>query len=133
MGTLIDASVAIAIERQGLDPKELLAIGADTESGLAAITASELLHGLFRTSNVAQRERREAFLEILFSILPVIPFDLGIARIHARLGADLASQGKPVGNHDLIVAATAIARDWEVATLDLRSFPRIPGLRLARW
>ena len=27
----------------------------------------------------------------------------------------------------------AVAKDWEVATHDVRSFPRIPGLRLARW
>lgn len=27
----------------------------------------------------------------------------------------------------------AVATDWEVATRDARSFPKIPGLRLARW
>jgi predicted nucleic acid-binding protein len=29
-----------------------------------------------------------------------------------------------------MIAATAISRDYAVATRDLRSFPKIPGLRV---
>jgi len=133
MGTLIDASVAIAGERGGLDPEQLLARHPDQQLALAAITIAELLHGLHRASLGIQRTQREAFIEGLLSILPVIPFDLTEARVHARLCADLAAKGIVLGAHDLILAATAIAGDWEVATLDTRSFPRIPGVRLADW
>jgi predicted nucleic acid-binding protein len=38
-----------------------------------------------------------------------------------------------VGPHDLIIAATALARGYEVATRDERSFPKIPSLSLLRW
>ena len=60
-------------------------------------------------------------------------FDLEIARLHARLAADLAAKGTPVGAHDLIIAATALSLDYRVATRDKRSFPKIPGLDVVYW
>jgi predicted nucleic acid-binding protein len=38
-----------------------------------------------------------------------------------------------VGAHDLLIGATALATGGRVATRDLRSFPRIPGLDLVEW
>ena len=47
--------------------------------------------------------------------------------------ARIAAQGTAVGPHDLIIAATAIAKGYAVATRDERSFPKIGGLNLLRW
>jgi len=49
------------------------------------------------------------------------------------MAAELAAQGTAVGPHDLIIAATAIAKGYAVATRDERSFPKISGLNLLRW
>jgi predicted nucleic acid-binding protein len=65
--------------------------------------------------------------------LPVISFDLVAARVHARLWARLAAKGIAIGQHDLVIAATAISRGMDVATRDARSFPKIPGLKILRW
>jgi predicted nucleic acid-binding protein len=92
-----------------------------------------LLHGVHRAANPAQRRRREAFVEGLLDRLPVISFDTVTARIHARLSAELASHGTAVGPHDLIIAATAIAKGYVITTRDERSFSRIPGLSYQRW
>lgn len=133
MGALIDSSVLIAIERGQLDLGVLLASYAEEDFAISAVTASELLHGVHRARTPAQRSRREAFVEGLLAQLPVLPFDLVAARIHARLSAELAGKRLAVGAHDLIIAATALARGYEVATRDERSFPKIPGLALLRW
>ena len=133
MGTLIDSSVLIASERGLLDLDAELAARAEEHFAISAITASELLHGLYRTKTASQRSRREAFLDGLLSRLPVIPFDLVAARIHARVWAQLAAKGVNIGPHDLLIAATALATDFVVATRDERSFPRIPGLSVTRW
>ena len=95
--------------------------------GIAAITASELLHGVHRASP-DHRPQREAFVEAVIAAFPPLPFDLLCARAHARLWAALALSGSDVGAHDRIVAATAIAAGWRVATANLRHFERIPGL-----
>jgi tRNA(fMet)-specific endonuclease VapC len=124
VGTLVDTSVLIGVER-GARALEL-----DEEHAIAAITAAELLHGVHRAS-AAERARREAFVEGLLAEVPTIPFTLAIARVHARLWAELAMAGRVPGAHDLMVAATAVALDWPLLTLDRRGFARMRGLRLA--
>lgn len=133
MATLIDASVLIAAERGRLDWDDVVADHAEVEVALAAITASELLHGVHRATSARIRSRREAFVERVLGRVPVIPFDLVAARVHARVWADLAAKGISVGAHDLIIGATALATGGRVATRDIRSFPRIPGLDLVKW
>ena len=133
MGTLIDSSVLIAAERGDLDIAARLGEQPDEPVAIAAITASELLHGVHRATRSDQRNRRHAFVERLLSAVPVLPFDLVVARIHAGLWAQLAAKGTMVGTHDLLIAATAIAAGYRVATRDGRSFPKIPGLSTASW
>lgn len=130
MGTLIDSSVLIAAERRALDLDAAMAAHGDEPVGIAAITASELLHGVQRAATAAQRLRRETFVERLLAVLPVFPFDLVTARLHASLWASLAAKGATVGAHDLLIGATAIAAGYRVATRDRRSFGRIPGLEV---
>jgi predicted nucleic acid-binding protein len=127
MEILIDSSVLIAAERGSFDLSSFLEQHAEDGFALSAVTASEMLHGVHR-ANPEHRPRREAFVEPLLSHLPVVAFDLVAARIHARLWADLASQGLALGAHDLLIAATALATGAAVATRDLRSFPKVPGL-----
>jgi tRNA(fMet)-specific endonuclease VapC len=131
--TLIDLSVLIAAERGQLDLDALGAGGEGLEFALAAVTASELLHGVHRAAEPDRRAKREAFVERLLTVMPVVPFDLTAARIHARVWADLASGGITVGAHDLLIAATAMAYGCTLATQDQRSFPKIPGLNLLIW
>ena len=133
MGALIDSSVLIAGERRQLDLEALLAGHAEEDFAISAVTASELLHGVHRARTSVQRNRREAFVEGLLSRLPVIPFDLLAARLHARLSAELATRKIVIGSHDLLIAATAMAKGYDVATRDERSFPKIPSLSLLRW
>lgn len=133
MGALIDSSVLIAAERGALDLDSILREHRDTEFALSSMTASELLHGVHRANTEARKVKREAFVEALLSSLPVVSFDLVAARAHARLWAKLASKGDNVGQHDLIIGATAISRGLDVATRDTRSFPKIPGLSILRW
>ena len=67
-------------------------------------------------------------MEAVLTAFPPISFDLLAARAYARLWAALASAGTDVGAHDRIVAATAIAAGWRVATANVRHFERVPGL-----
>lgn len=133
MGTVIDSSVLIALERAEHSTTDILRRRGSAEIVLSAITVSELLHGVHRAKQVAQRARREAFVEGILAAVPVVPFDVAVARVHARLWAQLASKGQPVGAHDLIIAATALSLDYRVATTDKRSFPKIVGLRVESW
>jgi predicted nucleic acid-binding protein len=128
MATLIDSSVLIAAERGDLALNVLSTRYGQEDVAISAVTASELLHGLHRARTAAQRHRRQAFVEGLLAQLPVIAFDLSVARVHASVWAELAKRGVAVGERDLMIGATAIAKNYTVATRDERSFSKIPGL-----
>jgi tRNA(fMet)-specific endonuclease VapC len=131
VGGLIDTRVLIEAERGRLDVARLLDGHADETVEIAAITASELLHGVHRLKGVA-RARASLFVERLLETIPVVPFDLDVARVHAALSAELRAGGTAVGAHDLLIAATAVYTDAWIATRDLRSFPKIKGLDVRR-
>jgi tRNA(fMet)-specific endonuclease VapC len=132
VGKVIDSSVLIAAERRQLDLRAALADHRDETFAISAVTASELLHGVHRIK-AAKCAATEAFVEGLLQHLPVLPFDLVAARVHARLWAELLGKGRLVGERDLLIAATALAHGCAVVTRDERSFPRIPGLTVERW
>jgi tRNA(fMet)-specific endonuclease VapC len=132
VATLIDSSVLIAAERGDLDIDRISTRYAEEDVAISAITATELLHGVHRARTASQRHRRQAFVEGLLAQLPVVAFDLTVARVHASLWADLAGRGVAIGERDLMIGATAIAKNYSVTTRDQRSFPRIPGLKVLR-
>ena len=132
MAALIDSSVFIAGERARIDLADLLASLGGEPFALSAVTASELLHGLHRTRTIAQRERRNTYVEAILEKMPILAFDLTVARVHSAISAELERTGRQVGAHDLMIAATAMAHDYRVATRDLRSFPKIQGLETVR-
>jgi len=138
VATVVDTTVFIELERavRGLPVAEAMTevagrleeqIGSSEEVGIAAITASELLHGVHRAGE-QHRGRREAFVEAVLHAFPTLAFDLLVARVHARLWAALATAGTGVGAHDRIVAATALSAGWRVGTANIRHFDRISGL-----
>jgi tRNA(fMet)-specific endonuclease VapC len=137
VGTLLDTSVFIGVERAshrgggraGVADTLRASLDEDEEVGIAAITASELLHGVHRAS-AEHRAKREAFVEGVLAAFPTLPFDLLVARVHARVWAQLASAGRQVGAHDQIIAATALAAGWRVATANSREFERIAGVEV---
>src|SRR5437868_5100491 len=133
MGYLIDTSIFIAWERQELDVSQLSSKVMRAGSALSAVTASELLHGVHRADGAQRRGRREAFVELILSNLPVIAVDLEVSRAHARIWADLQKRGVSIGAHDLLIAATALCHDLGIATRNLREFGRVESLRVEQW
>ena len=133
MGTLIDTSVLIAAQRGQIDLDAIVDAEGDDDVAIASVCAAELLHGPHRLTTAVARTRAERTVEHLLEQFPILMFDMDIARVHAHLAADLASRGAKVGAHDLMIAATALAGEYRIATRDMRSFPKIPGLDVVRW
>ena len=132
MGTVVDTSVLIAVERGQLNASRLRD-HEDQATVLAAVTASELLEGVHRAQSAVHRTRRERFVEGTLATFTIVPFGLEIAGVHARLAVELDAAGTRIGEADLMIAATAVWLDYRIATRDLRSFPKIPNLDVVRW
>jgi tRNA(fMet)-specific endonuclease VapC len=130
MGLILDTSILIADERGKFDMAGFLRLFPAPQILIAAITASELLHGIERAKDAARRTRRQRHVELVLANLFVLPFDLAQARCHARLWADLETRGLMIGPHDLQIAAAGLALGHELATLNAGEFQRVSGLRV---
>ncbi|MGV3533774.1 MAG: PIN domain-containing protein [Chthoniobacteraceae bacterium] len=129
MGLILDSSPLIAAEKGKFDLKAFLST-RDEPVVLAAITASELLHGVHRAPDAHRRSKRLTHVEWVLSKFDAIPFALEEARHHARIWAELSSSGRSIGSHDLLIAATALSLGFTLATLNFDEFARVPGLML---
>jgi len=131
LGSLIDSSVFIAAERGDTGPRTALA-RLDPLAGdylISVVTVFELLHGVHRATPT-RRPAREAYVENVLQTFPVLVFDEAAARVFASTDAALSAAGNRLPVEDLMIAATALAHGHDVATRDMRSFPRVPGLRV---
>jgi tRNA(fMet)-specific endonuclease VapC len=130
VGLILDTSVLIASERQSFDLARFFADHGDEPFCVAAITVSELLHGVERAPPGRRRIQRAKFVESLLGELDVIEFDEPIARRHAGVWAAMEERGKVIGAHDLLIAATALHTDQGLVTLNAAEFAQVVGLVL---
>jgi predicted nucleic acid-binding protein len=133
VGYLIDSSVLIAAERGQVDVASRTKGREDEPFFVSVVSASELLHGVWRAEEPGRRAKRQAFVEDILRKLPILPVDLSVARTHAHIWADLQARGKLIGCHDLWLAATSFTHGLTLVTRNLREFERVPGLSVERW
>ncbi len=103
----------------------------DDEPAIAAATIAELAVGVQMAAG-ARRRARQAFLDDVVNTVPVIDYDLAVARHHTDLLVAVRRSGRPPGAHDLIIAATALATRRTVVTYDQGGFIDLPGLDVRR-
>jgi tRNA(fMet)-specific endonuclease VapC len=126
---LLDTNVLIEAEQTSIDLDALIA--DDDEPAVAAITIAELGVGVEMATGRRRRARSE-FLDDLIDNLPIIQYDLGVARAHTDLLVAVRTLGRPRGAHDLIIAATALATGRIVVTSDRHGFDDLPGVEVRR-
>lgn len=116
---ILDTSVLVSVER-GRSKLDLL-INDDDDVSIAAITAAELWVGV-ALADRRRRPKRATFVEQVLATIPVDDYDLEVARAHADLLVESRQAGRARGAHDLLIAATAVARTRELVTLDRAGF-----------
>ena len=74
-----------------------------------------------------------AYQALLRGRLTVLPVDQAVGEQFARMKATQQQMGKRVADLDLLIAATAQAHGLIVATLNIRHFALIAGLKVENW
>lgn len=129
MRYLLDTDVCIEVLR-GRDPT-VSRVRRESPDDLAvsAMTVAELRFGaLVSTAPERTMAAVEAFLA---APIEVVPFDGEAAGEHARVRRAL--RHAPIGERDLVIAASACARALVVVTGNRRHFERVPGLAVEDW
>jgi len=133
MGVLIDTDVLIEFEKGRINLSDRISGREQEEFFISVITASELLHGVWRATDAAVRARRTAFVEGVLNNILVLPIDLSVARAHAQIWAELQSKGIMIGLHDSWIAAMCIANGYTLITSNIREYRRVQGLMVECW
>lgn len=136
MGIILDSSLIISAERSGLTVREILeqisASRGETDVGVSVVTIAELVHGAYRAKDTASQQSRLEFIDRLSTDVPVHPVTLEIAMLAGRIEGQQQAKGVQLSFEDLLIGCTALHLGYEIATLNLRDFQRIPGLSVAR-
>lgn len=103
-----------------------------SEVAVPAIVEYELRYGLQRLPSEAAKPRLTA-LNIFLQPLTILAFDSQCANQAARICAEMEAVGKPIGPHDLLIAATALRHGALLVTRNVREFSRVPGLAWENW
>lgn len=93
----------------------------DSRLGVAAITVFELYAGV-------RGGRRLRQLESFFARVPVLPLDVFAAACAGRVHTELKSEGRTVGNQDILIAGTCLANGLPLLTRNKAHFALIKGL-----
>jgi tRNA(fMet)-specific endonuclease VapC len=97
---------------------------------LSTLVVAELDYG----AKVSQKAKENIEkLYRLLDIVQIVPFDIECAKIFGTIKSKLRRMGRPTGEVDALIAATAIAHDAILATANKRHFENIEGLKLEVW
>lgn len=132
MGLILDTSILIQSERQGEGVGTLLRRTrekhGEVDIALSSITIIELTHGIYRAKLDKDRIRRRTF-GVVRDLL-VIPLSVEIAQLAGQIEGEQAAKGISIAVQDLVIGATALHVGFDVATLNVRHFQMIPGLKV---
>ena len=121
---LIDTSVVVGIDE--VDPDRLPA-----KVSISTLTLAELTSGPHAVSDEMERARRQRRLQRFEAGIDAIAFDAACARAYGPVYVGVVSLGrKPRGARavDLMIAATALAHDLPLYTLNASDLRGLEGL-----
>ncbi|MEO1006365.1 MAG: PIN domain-containing protein [Cyanobacteria bacterium J06638_38] len=102
-----------------------------TEVYISSVSQYEIEYGFIKSPN--SRRRFEEDLKRLYQEIGCIPLTTEIATIAATVASQLKEKGKPIGLPDVLIAATGLAENLVVVTINTKHFERIKSIELVDW
>lgn len=128
---MLDTNICIYIQKH--KPESVLGRFRKLKSGEAAIsiiTWGELLYGAEKSK---QKKNVLTLLNEFSIIVPVLAMPESAGKTYGIIRAFLESNGAPIGNNDLWIAAHAKAENLTLVTNNENEFKRIPKLKISNW
>jgi tRNA(fMet)-specific endonuclease VapC len=97
---------------------------------IPAMVRFELYYGAFKSQQQIKTLRN---LNNFLKTFDTIELDNHIAELAGKISAELEPQGTPIGPFDLLIGASALARNGVLITHNTSEFSRIAGLMLEDW
>lgn len=123
MKYLVDANVLSEATKPNPDSRVVEWLRSNERSIVVdPIVLGEVRFGILLLARGARRAELESWFEQGISRVECLPWDSAVGMRWAQLLADLRRHGKPMSVKDSLIAATALAHDLALATLNQRDF-----------
>ncbi len=128
--TFADTTFLIDLQRSQRNPHYQSALSwldanPQAEVMISAIVWGEFIEGMGDLeSPIVAKFRRE---------FELVPISRKIAENFGQLNRVLKRTGRPIGNNDTWIAATALAHEAPLLTRNVAHFTRVPGLRVINY
>lgn len=127
---LLDTNAVSALLKQPDGPvARRLSRHTDDDLCTSIVVECELRYGAAKRGS----PRLTARIEALLRELAIVPLEIGADRRYGAIRLALEKQGTPIGQHDLLIAAQALAMGVTLVTENVREFSRVPGLAVENW
>ena len=126
---MLDTDVSSFIIRGGSETlREKTRLHADSLC-VSAVTEAELRFGAKRRGSARITSAVEFFLDLV----EIVPWGGLAARRYADIRTALEAAGTPIGDMDMLIAASALAEGCHLITHNTSHFSRIAGLVIEDW
>jgi tRNA(fMet)-specific endonuclease VapC len=125
---MLDTSVIVAVLRRDAALTKRLTAEHPDDVGVPSLVVAELAYGAMRSADPV---RADVVWRAFVEPFEVVPFDGAAAEAHGRLRHALRHE--PIGDRDLLIAATGVAHGLAVVTRNVRELARVPGLAVEDW
>jgi predicted nucleic acid-binding protein len=120
---LVDANVLSEATKPEPDPRVVEWLRSNERSIVVdPVILGEVRFGILLLARGARRSKLERWFEEGVSRIQCLPWDSTVGVRWAQLLADLRRRGRPMSVKDSLIAASALAHDLTLATLNQRDF-----------
>ena len=96
---------------------------------LSVVTMAEALFG----ARKRESKKLESIVGLFMEMFPVVEWTAAAASAYADIRVALERQGEPIGEMDMMIAASALAGGYVLVTNNMRHFRRVPELKIENW
>ena len=96
---------------------------------ISSVTLAESLFGARKRGS----EKLTSLVGLFSEIFPVVDWSSASAKAYADIRLALEQQGLPIGEMDMMIAASALSGGHVLVTNNVRHFGRVQGLVVENW
>jgi tRNA(fMet)-specific endonuclease VapC len=126
---LLDTNICIYFlkDKYGI-PDKIKRIGRK-KCFISEITLAELYFGACNSNNKLEKMKGVKALEEFFTVIPLYE----ILEDYGDIKSFLRKNGQPLEDFDLLIGATAVAKNLVMVTENVRHLSRIPNIQVENW